>query len=1180
MIDPSGQKPLFDRYVIQEVIGQGSSGIVYRAVDSVLKQEVAIKVLPAQDLDSLYRLKREFRSLCRIYHPRLVRLLDLFVDGNDCLLAMQLVEGQELRPNLFRNRAGAEPAWDRIRETFRMLADGVATIHRNGLVHRDLKPENLRVRAHDDLVILDFGLSTLIDPVRGSLNSSVAGSLDYMAPEVLFDQQRGPDVDWFSVGVLLHEALTERLPFERRGLQRQSAAVAWRESDAVPQDLREIVDHLLANRPSERLEGAQRLQGEADRTGVSVSSEASPLIGRASETKALRDLLEDAAERVPTIAVIEGETGIGKSALAGAFADQHEKLPGTVVLRSACYANEWIPFCAFDGILEELARTAVQRGIDLSGLTADAAADLITIFPVLGRLSPYRQASRASTDRQELRARAFAALSEFLRWLTDRLEVLIWIDDAQWADKGDAQLFDALTRGHSAPPIKWLLCQRMDPQREEETLGARAQRMATTSTLELKPLGPEDIHGLTSRTGSRLDAVASDYVYTESNGNPLMALELSQLGAAEAAGSIRLLVDSKIRTLPPSAKRLLQHLAVPGHPVGRELAVALDEGRGDFLRLLELGLLRVAGREDSHRIAIYHDRIREAIASRVDPTQKPGMFARLALEAERLPGPNPHELLGYFIEAGDSERAASLVLKLADEALDALAFERAADFFQRALDFEFDDVPRERILERLAEALLSAGRTCDAGESYLAAASEAAATSAEESRRLRRRAAEELLRGGDRERGIPALQGVLADWDIPWHDSDRRVELGLVLRSLRWRFLRMGDSTASGQGDQERLDAVWAAGIGMSNFDAIRGADFQVRHALLSRRTSELAHRALSVSTEAIFLSWRGGTSNRQLAHERLVEGRGLAEECGDERAIAHSLMASAVSALYDRRLGDALNFADRTEQACRTSQRGAHWEIANAASIRANVLVHDGSFAALRNELDARLLDAQARGDLYGPLMLPLGLPNLAWTVTGHEAEGTQWLDCAEQGSFRSSGWAVYQGGYARVLERLHAGQPEAARETLERIWKQLAAMRMFQFLPIRAEFLELRARIAIARLLETGASGDSRELERDLRKLRGEDATWTTPHADALEAAKWSAVGGGELALRALRRAEAGFDSLGFELQATVARRRVGQLLDDRDLVASSTRLLNAAGAVDADRLSELVLPFRVTG
>ncbi|MGO8996803.1 MAG: serine/threonine-protein kinase [Polyangiaceae bacterium] len=236
---------LGDRFVIDELIGEGGMGAVYSGTDQSTKESVAIKVIQAssaQQLDALHRFLREAGTAATVTHPAVVRMLHVDVSADGMLFQVQeLVRGETLYRRLLK-----DSPWDvdRVARLGAVLCDALAAAHAQGVVHRDVKPGNIMVtRTAPGLKLLDFGISKLL-PRRGRDASSGSGEIigtpGYMAPEQLSGGKVTDRADVYAVGVILFRMITGVLPFDDVSMQE----ILLRNTVEPPPDVRTLVPTL------------------------------------------------------------------------------------------------------------------------------------------------------------------------------------------------------------------------------------------------------------------------------------------------------------------------------------------------------------------------------------------------------------------------------------------------------------------------------------------------------------------------------------------------------------------------------------------------------------------------------------------------------------------------------------------------------------------------------------------------------------------------------------------------------------------------------------------------------------------------------------------------------------------------------------------------------------------------
>ena len=307
-------------------LGAGGMGEVYRARDSRLGRDVAVKVLSpefAADADRRKRFEQEARSASALNHSNIVTIYDIGSDETTIYIAMELIDGKTLREVL---HAGALST-KRLLDLAYQMADGLAKAHAAGIVHRDLKPENVMITKDGAVKILDFGLAKLLKPqpeetsnlptAQATQVGTVLGTIGYMSPEQASGKPLDFRSDQFALGSMFYEMATGKRAFQRGTTAETLTAIIREETEpvvqlnaSVPAPFRWIVDRCLQKDPEERYASTRDLARDVrgirehlSEASVSVSGEVSG--GRAAAPVARkRSLLRPLLAAVAILAAL------------------------------------------------------------------------------------------------------------------------------------------------------------------------------------------------------------------------------------------------------------------------------------------------------------------------------------------------------------------------------------------------------------------------------------------------------------------------------------------------------------------------------------------------------------------------------------------------------------------------------------------------------------------------------------------------------------------------------------------------------------------------------------------------------------------------------------------------------------------------------------------------------------
>jgi dienelactone hydrolase/predicted Ser/Thr protein kinase len=251
---------------VEARLGAGGMGVVYRAYDSKLHRNVALKVLPPADLADAgrrLRLIREARAASALNHPNIVTVYEIGSEGGTDFIAMECIEGQSLGNAIAAQRLPSTRILDYAIE----IAAALTKAHASGIVHRDLKPANIMLTADGHVKLLDFGLAQVMDSAVETATiaeSEIAGTVGYMSPEQLRGQAVDGRTDLFALGVILYEMSTGERPFQGDSRLSVIDATLYTEprdfgTDVVPGKLKAIIFKLLEKEPGQRYASAAAL---------------------------------------------------------------------------------------------------------------------------------------------------------------------------------------------------------------------------------------------------------------------------------------------------------------------------------------------------------------------------------------------------------------------------------------------------------------------------------------------------------------------------------------------------------------------------------------------------------------------------------------------------------------------------------------------------------------------------------------------------------------------------------------------------------------------------------------------------------------------------------------------------------------------------------------------------------
>lgn len=1171
-----------ERFELVTPLGQGGGGVVFEAYDRNNDCLVALKLLPSLSPTAATRFKNEFRAAQGIHHTNLVSLRELFDDNGRLFLTMELVRGQDIIEFVYGQqprerhqpsvavageatlRVGSPaavglvsgprpvfsngPDYERLRSSFAQLACALQALHVHGKLHRDVKPSNVLVTDTGRTVLLDFGL--IVDTQRRLAKHEFGlGTVSYMSPEQAAGAPLSAASDWYCVGTMLYQALSGRLPFAGQAddvlrIKQAESAPPLPACTSHPDDLVHLCERLLQRDPAARPTVSEIFAVLTRDRQHNLPRLASPtahrpsFVGRKRELQQLADALA-LAEHGPTVVSIEGESGVGKSALSQEFLARSLAADRSlVVFRGRCSERELLPFKAFDAVVEDIVTqfegdVCLSDAVERSALLAAVEAASLA-FPVLSRLARSTSVLRTQTPRDAHAKRhlAFCGVRDLLHALSARLRVVVYIDDWQWVDADSIALLSAILSPPSPPPFLLLITARS----ESTTLALAPHRM---TRIRLGNLTVDDARELATQLlergnsdGSLLSAAQA--VAVESTGHPLFIAELVRQVSApgRVPHALPRLDDAlwaRFAALEPLLREAVEILATAGAPLAlSHLRDALHLLRGslsgvDLLqavaRLRDENFVRSDGLSGTDLIDCFHDRLASAVLAPLPEAERAGRHRVLALVFEQNLPDDLEALTLHWRAAGESARAARYAFAAGDRAMAALAFERAVEFYR--LSSELAQRDSALVHERLGEVLSHLGRGRAAADAYLVGAQ----LSADDRRAdLLRLAADQLFRSGYVDNAVALIERLFVDQGLSLPQSPRQALLwlaGLRVR-VRWRGTRFQPATAEAIGPRRlaHVDTLWSVAIGLSTVDNLRGAYIQSRHLLTALKLGEPFRVLRALAAEAGYRAALG-VAARDDVQRLLLQADELARMVEDPYAFGFVHLARGIAAFLHGDWAAARSACDQAVSIFERRPVMASWELASARMFSLWAAFYSGDFELTRNQVPLLIREAESRGDLYAATCLGLSLCNAAWLIIDRPSEARRHLTQADE---RWSNTGIHLQHYwstvAWVNLELYEGNAQAAYDHIVRIRPLLKQALLLRIELVRVEqtWLWGRAALAVAEGHPEQRAAMIAIAETCAARLAREKLAWAPAAAALIRAGALALRGKRELALQQL--------------------------------------------------------------
>ena len=701
---------LDNKYQIQAHLGTGGMGEVYRVLDLTQGKECALKILNETIDEQAVRRRfhREFQVLNRFQHPRLVRTYAWGFAEERPYFTMEYLPGNTLEKIIADQVLLARFRASHFFDLIQQIAEGLAYIYAQGAVHRDLKPSNIMVLETEDGIettILDLGLAKFRHLHSTSITQTGAalGTAEYMSPEQGKGLWLDHRSDLYSLGIILYEMLTGVPPFSGHNPIsvimkhiREMPPPMDEVNIAVPEETQQIVLKLLAKEPVDRYQSAEELVRALPLELVLPDDEQSDVhrkvvrpqfVGRESEMKTLRAMLQDVLVGEQRVVLISGEAGVGKSRLV-------EELLGDARV--------------YDFL--SLKSAGREEGGQLYGALIDAFQGMANL---MGRMPDPVETDKFSVMEHWL---------QLLKRLRRQKPIVLCLEDIQWLDELSLEFLQYVLRDPEPCPL--LLCltcrwSNLDPLSEEIQKFIHSNEFAGVTQIQLENLPREEVGYLAaSMLGERsIPSDALQSLFRETGGQPLFVVEAvralvnadvvqqnvsghwqwGEFPETLLSNDISEVLYRRVAALPDVQRRVLEYACVFLNDFSFELLAAI--WRGDELELLDVlddliaeGLLTARG-EDEERYRFSQDLCRHAIYDHMQDVRRRLLHREIGNALEKMDDAEEltEELADHFAAAEEREKAVKYLRLSGKKALKKHAYRQALRRFKAVRDWTADD---------------------------------------------------------------------------------------------------------------------------------------------------------------------------------------------------------------------------------------------------------------------------------------------------------------------------------------------------------------------------------------------------------------------------------------------------------------------------------------------------------
>jgi len=734
------------RYIVTGSLGSGGMGVVYRALDRLTGEAVALKQvnlsrerLADGNVDFRLALAHEFRTLASLRHPHIISVLDYGFAGF-------MASSNESRPyytmELLENaqtliQAGEDASLPKQIELLLQILHALTYLHRRGIIHRDLKPANVMV-ANNHVRLVDFGLAKS----RGYIDAEqVVGTLAYVAPEVLQGHPVSEASDLYALGVMAYELIAGHHPFHVGDVTMLIHDLLTAAPDLgalqVDMTLAAIIGRLLAKNPAERYQHAHEViialapfASDQPETLTLRESflQAAEFVGREKELNTLKEALKsikiEQDAPLGSAWMIGGESGVGKSRLTDELRVM-ALVEGAMVLRGQAVSGGSLPY--------QMWREPIRRLLLAVEITSAEAAVLQEIIPDISDLLSIALPHIPALDGRARQQRLTLAIADLFHRHQEAMVLLL--EDLQWMSPASMEILKQIIRIVPELPLLVVVNYRDDERHNlpDELPGAHHLKLDRLSTQEIVRLS-QSMMGHTAQSQSVIDLLKR-----ETEGNTFFIIEVMRALAEEAgqlenigvttlpthvfAGGIMEVVRRRLARVPAHMRDLLKLAAVAGRQIDLKLMQYLIENK----RTLTLAQVDLAAwlttcadaavlEIDEEQWRFAHDKLREGLLTEMDTAERATLHRQIAQAIEAVYADKLGRavaLVEHWDAADDHEKTITYALLVGEQAYALSNYDEGRRWLERALELLPKDQPNRQRMKALASLGDILSRTSD-----------------------------------------------------------------------------------------------------------------------------------------------------------------------------------------------------------------------------------------------------------------------------------------------------------------------------------------------------------------------------------------------------------------------------------------------------------------------------------